>query len=117
MKLLYSILFLVLFSSIASAQLGNRYFHVDSINVSTSSVTTTYSESWEVATIYADTVDIMVRVGAPDVGSWTSRDYFRLNVGMALTIGPTPKLKQIAIYTTNGTGVVYIIGYKKTRQF
>lgn len=98
------------------AQLGTRYFHADTISVTTSATDTTYSTVWEVATIYSQ-VDLKVRIGAPDVGSWESRHWFVLTSGLALTIGPSPNLKRIEVKTISGSGVCYIIGYKTERQF
>ena len=116
-RILLTLFLVVMFSSMATAQLGNRYFHTDTITVTTSVYTITYDESWEEATIWADTVDVMLRMGAPDVGGWTSRDYIRLAQGMAFSIGPTPKLKKLSVYAISGSGVVYVAGYKKTRQY
>ena len=117
MKLLYASLVILLFSSMAFSQLGNRYFHTDTLNISTSARDTTWTTSWEVATIYADTVNVMLTIGAPDVGEWASRLPMYLETGMSLTIGPTPKLKRLKVSTTTGVGVLYIVGYKKARQY
>ena len=65
----------------------------------------------------SDTLDMWLKVGAPDVGGWSSRNFFKLEAGMALSIGPTPGLKRLAIKTEEGVGYIYIIGYKKTRQY
>ena len=78
---------------------------------------TTFPVVWEVATVYSDTLDMWLRVGAPDVGDWSSRVYFKLESGLTLTIGPTPKLKRLDFKAVNGSGYIYIIGYKKSRQF
>lgn len=116
-KLLLAFLLLFLFSSMVLGQLGNRYFYSDTLNITTAERDTTWDTSWEVATIYSDTLDLWLKVGAPDVGSWSSRNWFKLEAGLTLTMGPTPKLKRLSVKTVNGTGVLYIIGYKKTRQF
>ena len=115
--LLFTLLILFLFSSIGYGQLGNRYFWSDSIYITTNVTDTTFDTSWEVATVYSDTLDIWLKVGAPDVGSWSSRNPFKLEAGLTLTIGPTPKLKKLSVWTVNSTGYLYIIGYKKVRQF
>ena len=108
---------LLLFSTIGYGQLGNRYFWSKDLAITTTEVDTTFDTSWEVCTIMSDTLDIWLKIGAPDVGSWSSREWFKLEAGMALTIGPTPKLKRMAVKTVNGTGFVYLIGYKKSRQY
>jgi hypothetical protein len=99
----------------AFGQLGNRYFVYDTLAVTVTAVDTTWSTEWEVATIYADTVALYIKVGAPDVGGWSERPWIYLPAGLALSIGPTPKLKRLSVKTFSGSGVCYIIGYKKTR--
>ena len=114
--LLFLVLCIVPLSLEAQA-LGVRYFHCDTLNISPAARDTTWDDPWEVATIYADTVNVDLKVGAPDYGSWASRHTFYLESGMALTIGPTPNLKRLRATTRSGTGVLYIIGYKKVRQY
>ena len=117
MKLLYAIIMVVLFSSITYAQMGNRYFWQSKIATSTVAADTTFPIEWEVATVYSDTLDMWFRVGAPDVGDWSSRDYFKVESGLTISIGPTPQLKKLGHKTANGTGFIYIVGYKKSRQY
>jgi hypothetical protein len=117
MKGLLFITILLLLCTGVQAQLGDRYFHSDSIAITTVEVDTSWDTSWEVATIMSDTLDLWLKLGAPDVGSWASRNWFKLEAGMALTIGPTPKLKRMSVKCTNGSGYVYVIGYKKARQY
>lgn len=114
------LLFLVpsfLVPSLQGQTLGNRYFHCDTLNVTTTARDCTWTNEWEVATIYSDSVDVDMRIGAPDVSSWSSRNWMRLQDGSSLMIGPTPSLKKITVKTTTGTGILYIIGYKKVRQY
>jgi len=102
----------------ASAQsLGVRYLWVDTLHVSTSAIDTTFDVAWEMATIYADTVDVNLVLGAPDVGSWTSRNPMLLQTGMSFVVGPSPQLTRVEAWTDNGAGVLYIVGYKKERQY
>ncbi len=116
-KFLFILLFTFLTLGIVNAQLGNRYFWQEKIATTTAATDTTFPIEWEVATVYSDTLDMWFKVGAPDVGSWASRIYFKMESGLTLTIGPTPKLKRLAFKTVNGTGFIYIIGYNKSRQF
>ena len=111
-KLLF---FLFLLVVVGSAQ--TRYAWTDTLNINTVGTDTTWDDAWVTATIYCDTTDILLRVGAPDVGSWTSRNWIRLNTGMAYSIGPSPGLKRMHAKTINGTAVLYIIGTKKVRQY
>ena len=116
-KFLFILLFTFLTLGVTNAQLGDRFFWSDSIAITVTAIDCTWTDSWEVATIMSDTLDLWVRIGAPDVGSWSSRNYFRLEAGMALTIGPTPRLKRLDVKAVNGSGFVYVIGYKKLRQY
>jgi hypothetical protein len=116
-KKLFIPLCLLFTSTLFGQTFGLRYLHVDSLSVSTTAVDTTWELQWEEVTVVADTVDLYIRFGAPDYGSWTSRTWFRLNSGMSISIGPSPKLKKIEIKTVSGTGIVYFIGYKRERQY
>jgi len=113
------LLFMLLFiPAILQAQsLGDRYFWCDTLNLSTSVVDTTWDDYWELATIYTDSLDCKVKIGAPDYGSWTNRHYTYLPAGLSLTIGPSPRLKRLAAVLNNGTCTLYIIGYKAVRQY
>ena len=108
--------FLFIFPVVGKSQLGNRYFHADTLQVSTTARTATWSDVWQFATIYADTIDVYLRVGAPDVGNWGSRNEIFLPEGLTLSIGPSPNLRKLAYRTTAGTGVIYVLGYKTVVQ-
>jgi hypothetical protein len=111
------ILVCLLFPLLLQAQLGNRYFWTDTLTVSGTSRDTTFAVEWEEVCIYADTVDLLIRIGAPDVGSWNSRLWFKLLSGHSLAVGPVPKVKRIEVKTVTGTGTCYLLGYKKSRQY
>ena len=117
MKRIYFILILFLFlPNITRGQLGNRYFHGDTLNATTTARDCTWADVWQVVSIYAGGVDIWVKIGAPDVGNWASRRFLFIEEGQVLTIGPSPNLKKLTWKTDAGTGVVYVLGYKKAVQ-
>ncbi len=116
-KFLFILLFTFLTLGITNAQLGDRFFWQEKIAITTVETDCTWTDSWEVATIMSDTLDVWLRLGAPDVGSWSSREFFRLEAGMALTVGPTPALNRMSVKAVNGSGYIYVIGYKKLRQY
>lgn len=116
-KIILLIFISVMFSSCTYGQLGSRYFHCDTLNVTPSARDTTWTDPWEQALIYADSVDLYLKIGAPDVAQWSSRYWIYWPSGMALSIGPSPKLKRLQFRTVTGSGVVYILGYKKERQW
>jgi len=115
-KLILLGIFILCFVSITNAQYGSRYMHVDTLQISTTERDTTWTVPWELVTFYTDTVAINIKVGAPDIDSWATRTWLYLENGAALTIGPAPNLKRLTVKTVSGTGVLYLIGYKRSKQ-
>ena len=115
MKRFFFLFLLLILPLMAEAQFGNRYFWCDTLNATTTARDCTWTDVWEVATIYGD-ADMLLRIGAPDVGNWTSRRWVSIEEGLALTIGPSPNLKKITWKTASGTGVLYVVGYKESAQ-
>jgi len=113
---LFILLLLVLVSPIYG-QLGSRYAHVDSVLAGLVAKDTTWTIPWEQVILKCDTNSVYLKIGAPDVGDWSSRHWFKLNFGESLIIGPSPKLKKIEYKTLAGTSILYILGYKKERQY
>lgn len=117
MKYFILILIILLFiPALTNAQLGNRYFHGDTLNATTTARDCTWTDVWQVVSIYAGGVDIWVKIGAPDVANWNTRRFLFLEEGQVMTIGPSPNLQKLTWKTDAGTGVVYVIGYKKVVQ-
>lgn len=117
-RLLGAVALLFLLLSIAQAQVGDRYYWADTLNISTTERDTTFSTEWEEVTMYSDSVDCWVKIGAPDVGSWSSRRWIFLPAGLSINIGPRPRLKRVAVKTVSaGSGVFNLIGYKKEAQY
>ena len=102
---------------VQAIDLGNRFWHCDTLYITTAVNDCTWTNEWYEATIYSDTVDVDVRIGAPDTASWNSRIYARLFQGMTITLGPSPKVKKISVKTVTGTGRLYIVGLKNVRQY
>lgn len=116
MKRFYLLIFFLFLPALVNAQLGNRYFHADTLNATTTARDCTWTDVWQVVVIYADTVDIYVKIGAPDVANWSSRRFIWIEEGSALSIGPSPNLKKLTWKTDAGSGVVYVLGYKNAVQ-
>lgn len=100
-----------------AATLGTRYFHGDTMNINTVGIDTVWASAWEYVTIFTPTIDCWYKVGAPDTSSWASRFWMWLPQNGAIAIGPSPKLKRLQIKSNSGTGVIYLIGYKKAAQY
>ena len=115
-KVLFILGLLLLLSIPSYAQLGNRFFWCDSIAISTASTDTTWDDAWEQAIILTDSVNVYLKIGAEDVTNWDDRNWFYWPSGVALSIGPRPRLKRLEVKTVTGTGTLYVLGYKKTRQ-
>jgi hypothetical protein len=103
--------------TLARAQIGTRFVWSDSIVVNTTATDSTFSQRWEYVTFYADTVDFYYRAGAPDVASWTSRKWILVPNGSVVSFGPATPLVRLEFKTKAGTGNLYMIGAKTTRQF
>lgn len=117
-KLLGILGFLFLLLSTTQAQVGNRYFWADTLNITTTERDTTFDSEWEEVTMYADSVDTWIKIGAPDVTSWSARNWIFLPAGVSITIGPRPRLKRLSVKTVSaGSGIFNLLGYKTTAQY
>lgn len=93
-----------------------RYFNYNYKAITTSAWDTTFTDSWEMVTVYSDTLDCKVRIGAPDTDSWSSRSWIYLTAGMTLTLGPKPDLTKIEVKSVGGACGFYMLGYRKDAQ-
>lgn len=98
-------------------QIGQRYLWADSMSVSTIAADSTFGQRWETVTMWTDTVAIYFRAGAPDVTSWSSRDWIYLPVGSSITFGAATPLVRLEVKTVSGTGKLFMIGNKTKRQY
>jgi len=117
LKKLLCLLFILCAISLQGQSLGTRYFWSDTLQIATGVNTSTFTAVWEQATFYTNGALCYFKVGAPDVADWSSRDYILLPAGSSFSIGPNPKLKKLSVYLASGTGVLYIVGYKKEAQY
>ena len=123
MKLLKSIVLAIALLTIAlpttvgSGVLGHFYTWVHALPVSNTSVDSTFTYRWESVTVYADTVELMLRIGAPDTASWSSREWLYIPKGGVLYFGPTNKLRRLEYKTVTGTGMLYMFGTKKRSMY
>lgn len=99
--------------------LGNNYIWTDSIAVSTTIQDSTWAgiyERWEQVTLWFSGCGGMVKIGAPDTTGFSSRDWIELYENRSLTIGPYTRLRRLWFRSDTGSGVMYMIGFKKTQQ-
>ena len=96
---------------------ANQYYWSHAITVTTAAQDSTFTVAWSMVNIHADTVDILYRVGAPDVGSWSSRDFIKLPQNWSKTFGPSIPLNRLEFKTVSGTGVLYFEGLKTSKQY
>jgi len=109
-------LLVVLLASGANAQIGQFYTHQDTLHLSSTPVDTLFSVKYQEALIWSYDAAMLFRIGAPDTNSWSSRVPLKLNAGTFFRVGPATPLQRLEVWTTSGTGTVYILGSKKTRQ-
>lgn len=102
----------------ANAQaLGQQYVWVDSLATSTSSIDSFFTVQWNDIMIWPVGADLLVRIGAPDTASWSSRKWLRVDDGMAITIGAASRLRRLEFKTISGTGALFLSGLKKSSQY
>jgi hypothetical protein len=87
------------------------------MQVSPTENTKTWSTEWEHVVVYSDTLDVYLKIGAPDTTSWDSRLFFYLPASFVTSFGPSPGLKKVTAKTLVGTCVLYFVGEKKVRQY
>lgn len=113
----FLLLTILLFLGSANAgTFDQRYFWCDSIPVSGTHQDSAFAVEWDQVTIYSDSVDLWLRAGAPDVANWSDRKAFLHKNGAYHSWGPANKLKRLEFWTKAGTGVIYLVGFKKSRQ-
>ena len=116
MKKLIVLILLIVASFALSQSLGNRYLWTTTLSVSGVHTDTTFSKRWEYVTIYSDTLDLWMRIGAPDTSGWSSRDSIKLMAGTSLTLEQPAYLNRLEIWTVSGSGNAYLVGIKTTKQ-
>lgn len=120
-KVLLKILFVTLIPLAAQAQTGStfgkNYVWQDSLSVNTTGRDSTFAIQWESVSIWCEDGDALVKIGAPDVGSWSSRKFVRLTEGMVMRFGPETKLVRLQFKGATGAVRFYFLGYKKSKQF
>ena len=114
--LIVAILSFLFLGSAEAGVFDQRYFWCDSIPVSGTHQDSAFAVEWDYVTIYSDSVDLWLRAGAPDVANWASRMAFILEDWTFMNFGPANKLKRLEFWSKAGTGVIYLIGFKKSRQ-
>lgn len=104
-------------AELLSQTLGTRYYWAHKLAATTVAVDSTFDVKWEQCSIYSDTLEIVYRAGAPDVGSWSSRPWMLIPAGRSINFGPSTKLIRFEYKTKNGTGYIYLVGYKEEAQY
>lgn len=114
---LLSILLLTFLVLPSQAQIGSFYIWTDSLGVTTTAIDSIFTIEWQSVTIWADTCDMQLKLGAPDTTGWSSRKFMTISAGGSIYIGPATKLKRLEYKCKSGAGTLYMTGYKKRRQY
>ena len=115
---LIALTMLLTLTSLANGQvLGSHYFWANKVYVTSTPVDSTFKQPWEYCSVYADTIDVYIKVGAPDTSKWNSREWIYLSKGSSIEFSPFVRLRRLAVKAATGTGNVYIIGFKKKPQY
>ncbi len=96
---------------------GTNYLWSDSLTTTTAAKDSNFTTRWEQIVVSTDTISIWYRAGAPDVTSWSSRDWIKLDEGASLSFGPATPLQRFEWKADAGAGVIFFQGYKKTPQY
>lgn len=101
--------------------LGNSYTWQDTIVISGTAIDSLYTVKWESISMWADSVDWYIIVGASargvDTTSWSSRIPTLINAGDIFVIDDGKKLRRAKFWTRSGTGTMNVLGEKKTSQY
>ena len=116
MKKLLTIVLVLMAIGLIAQSLGSRYLWTNKIAVSSSHVDSTFSKRWEYVTIYSDTLDLWLKIGAPDTSGWSSRDAIMLKAGTSITFEQPAYLKRLEMWTVSGSGYAYLVGIKTSKQ-
>lgn len=104
------ILILIIFTFLYSAD----YLWIFRIATSTVVTDTTFSGSWEYVTIWPDSAACYIQIASDgDTSGIATRDSILLIEGASITIGSQSKLKRLRIWTSSGSGVVYLTGIRR----
>ena len=117
MRKLFVLLFLLIYTLSYGQTLGSRYYWQERFSITTAVTDTTFTDAYESCTIFSDTLDVDIKMGAPDTSNVTSQPYMRLQAGRSIELQAPLKLKRVYVKTINGTGYLYIVGIKKVSQF
>lgn len=114
-------LFLLLFiclPAIVRGQSDAMFAHSDSFAVATDTTDIFFSPLYQQVTVKAEGANMWIIYGAPDTTSWSTRDeWFYLPIGETISFGTLTKLRAVRVKTASGSGVLYVVGAKKERQY
>ena len=116
-KLFIALLFVMFVGTVSAQTLGSRYLWTHKLAATTSAVDSTFNVRWEFVTVYSDTLDLWLKIGAPDTSGWSSRSWIKLEGGTSLFFERPIYLKRMEWKTVSGSGYLYLIGGKKQKQF
>ena len=96
---------------------GTSYLWSDSLLTRTAAQDSNFTTRWQQLVVSTDTISIWYRAGAPDVTSWSSRDWIKLDEGASLSFGPATPIQRFEWKADAGVGVIFFQGYKKIPQY
>ena len=116
--LLAALLLLGMTSPVIGQPGGATYAHSDSIAIGTDTTDVTFSVVYQQCSIWIQGGLGWMIVGAPDTVSWSSRDeWIRMEENTVISYGTLSKVRKIRAKMNTGTGVLYIVGIKKSAQY
>ena len=114
-------LFLLMFMclpTIVKGQSDAMFAHIDSFAVGTDTTDIFFGTLYQQATVKVEGANMWLIPGAPDTTSWSTRDeWIYMVIGETISFGTLTKLRALRVKTDSGSGVLYVVGAKKERQY
>ena len=104
-------------ADIREASARAYYLWTHKISVSTTEQDSFFTVKWVDVTVYADSVDLMLTIGASDTADWDSREELFLPKGASIYFGPKPQIRRLAFKSVTGSGNIFFTGRKKSKQY
>lgn len=110
------ILVMALLLGFAAAQ-AQYYVWVDTVAVTTTAIDSTFDTRWEECTLKFEGCAGYFKCGSPDTNSWSSRKWYYLAEGETVEFGFRTPLTKLSFKAADGTGRIYLAGYKRKSQY
>ena len=113
-KLIILAIMMLLSFTAANAQ---YYVWIDTVAVTTTAIDSTFKTRWEECTIKFEGCNGYFKCGSPDTNNWASRKWYYLAAGETAEFGFRTPLVKLSFKAADGSGRIYLAGYKRKSQY